>query len=367
MVLKKTIAFAIYSLNAGGAERVLTALANELRSTFNVYIITIIPCNSFYKLHPEVKLLNCNFKDDENQRFIHSINNNFKKIKVISAFIKQETIDIIISFTTSVNVLAIIASKSSGIPCIVSERNNPQVNPPNKFWAFLRNRTYNYANCLVVQTNENKSFFSKVTKPNKIKVIKNPISTDLAMKKQGLKTAAKKKIILTVGRLDENKAQSLLINAFSDIKNKDDWKVEILGDGSMKNELQQLVKKKGMESKISFLGVISDVENFYASSSIFVFTSRSEGYPNVLAEAQFFGLPCISTNCPNGPADLIENNYNGILIDVDNQDLLKIQLERLMFNEDLRTYLGKNAQLSSESLLMHNISNMWISLIKSYL
>ncbi|WP_033958597.1 glycosyltransferase [Psychroserpens jangbogonensis] len=357
--IKKTIGFTIGSLNPGGAERVITCLANELVANYNVIIITLEKCDSFYELNPKIMLLNCNLIIPENQNMIGSIRNHSKTIKKISGFIKSESIDLMIGFTTSVNVLSIISAKLNNIPIIISERNNPIADPPNKFWKILRNSLYRFTDYLVVQTSSNKDFYAKIIPSKKIVIIKNPVAPTLTSKRIIREENKKNKTILTVGRLDSNKSQDLLIKAYSNISNKNDWQLQIIGDGDKMDEYKTIAKDLNIDHTVSFLGNVSNVYDYYNNASIFVFTSKSEGYPNALAEALYFGIPSISTNCPHGPSDLIDNDINGILIEVDNQKMLEHQLKRLMIDEDLRDNLSKSAIVKSHKLDISLITSSW--------
>ncbi|MEH6538378.1 MAG: glycosyltransferase [Psychroserpens sp.] len=360
MTNRKTIGFTINSLNAGGAERVITSLANELVTNYNVIIITVIKCDSFYELNSKVKLLSCDLTVPEKQNKISAINNNIYIIKKITNLIKLESIDLLIGFTTSVNVLTILSAKLNNIPSIISERNNPVANPPNKFWKTLRNFTYKYANYLIVQTSSNKAFYSQILPSKKIVVIRNPIASVLASKRIIREKNARNKTILTVGRLDSNKAQDVLIRAFSNISKSNDWQLQLIGDGNKMEEYKTIATDHNIIDRVSFLGNVTNVHDYYNNAGIFAFTSKSEGYPNALAEALYFGMPSISTNCPHGPSDLIENEINGLLIEVDNQKMLEIQLKRLMTNENLRYNLSKSAITKSNKLDISLITASWM-------
>ncbi|WP_053992543.1 glycosyltransferase family 4 protein [Mangrovimonas sp. TPBH4] len=362
---KKTIGFTIGSLNAGGAERVLTSLANELIKNYNVTIITLVRCDSFYELHPQIKIRNCNLGRSGAHSTFDAIKKNIRKLQKITEIVNQEGIELLIGFTTSINVLTVISSHLSKIPSIISERNNALLDPPNKFWKTLRNITYKYANFLVVQTLANKSFYAKIVPNEKIFVIKNPIAPSLASKR--LKSIDKKKSILTVGRLDSNKSQDLLIKAFSNISENYNWYLQIVGDGKKKEDYKQLVKNLNIENQVSFLGNVTNLYDYYNDASIFVLTSKSEGFPNTLAEALYFGIPCISTNCPHGPSDLITNGINGLLIEVDNQQMLENELEKLINNKKLRNNISKNAIKKSQQLNIDLIIGLWEKLIKEVL
>jgi GalNAc-alpha-(1->4)-GalNAc-alpha-(1->3)-diNAcBac-PP-undecaprenol alpha-1,4-N-acetyl-D-galactosaminyltransferase len=358
MTKRKTIGFTIHSLNGGGAERVITSLANELVTDYNVIIITLVKCDSFYELNSKIILLSCDLIVPKKLGKIGAIKNNMITVKKISKYIKSESIDLMIGFTTSVNVITIMAAKINNLPVIISERNNPIADPPNKFWRILRNILYRLTDYLVVQTSSNKGFYAKIVSSKKIIIIKNPVAPALTSKRIIREETTKNKIILTVGRLDANKSQDLLIKAFSNIPNNNDWQLQLIGVGNKMEEYKTIAKD--LNINVCFLGEVSNIYDYYNNARIFVFTSKSEGFPNALAEALYFGIPSISTNCPHGPSDLIENGINGLLIEVDNQKMLETKLKRLMTDEDLRYSLKENALKKGNALDISLISASWM-------
>ena len=142
MTTKKTIGFTIYSLSAGGAERVMSTLANQLVTDYNVVIISLEACQPFYDLDERIKLLNCDLVLPKGQSKLTALSNHAKIVKRLSNHFKNEAIDLVIGFTTSVNVLSIAAAKLNKTPIIISERNNPIIDPPNAYWKQLRNLLY---------------------------------------------------------------------------------------------------------------------------------------------------------------------------------------------------------------------------------
>jgi len=357
--LKKSIAFVLPNLNAGGAERVVCTLANLLVKEFNVTVISLYRMESFYKLNPEVNLCYCSKTYNPNPSIFQSITNHYKLSKNLIKILKSKNIDLVIGFLPVTNIYAIVASKFLRIPNIISERANPEYSTLNKFWAFVRKKVYPFSNCLVVQTEANKNYFEPYVK-TEIRVINNPINLDILKKKDPSKL--KENIILNVGRLAEPKNQDLLIRAFSNIK-KPEWQLILVGDGVNYNKYNDLIYSLGMENQIVLVGNISDVSTYYNKTKIFAFTSKYEGFPNVILEAMSFGIACISTNCPHGPSEIIENNINGILIPVGNQKMLEQSLTKLMTNKGLRESLGDKAQKSTLAYHPINIVKEWTELI----
>lgn len=359
MKKKRKIGFVIHSLSTGGAERVLTELANELVKEQEVVIITLVKCKPFYSINHKIKIVYCSDEEVYSKNGLHAILNNFKYVKKLYSIIKEENINLIIGFTTSANVISILASKLAKIKCIISERNNPILAPPNKFWTILRNVSYRYTNYLVVQTSNNKSYFSELIPSEKIIIIPNPIGSIFeSERKLPIRENKQNKNIITVGRLNTNKSQDLLIKSFANISNEE-FNLKLLGDGPEKNNYIDLTRDLNIENKVEFLGNINDVSKYYSTATIFVFTSKSEGFPNALMEAMYFGLPCISTNCPNGPLDLIEDGINGYLIDVGNQKQLEEKLDLLIKNKNIRQKLSQNAIKSTIKFEMKFIVKSW--------
>ena len=122
--------------------------------------------------------------------------------------------------------------------------------------------------------------------------------------------------ILSVGRLAVQKDQATLIKAFSMLPKEIDAKLIILGDGPLKGDLLELVSKLGIERNVSFPGFVADPYPWFRSADLFVLPSRWEGFGNVLVESLECGLPVVSTDCPSGPAEILENGRYGKLVAV---------------------------------------------------
>src|SRR5690606_37218842 len=118
-----------------------------------------------------------------------------------------------------------------------------------------------------------------------------------------------------VGRLHEQKNQQLLVNAFAKISNEyPDYKLEIFGEGELRDLLEEQISKLNLEGKVILRGTTNTLFDEIIDASLFVLSSDFEGMPNALMEAMSLGLPCISTDCkPGGAKELIENKVNGLL------------------------------------------------------
>lgn len=356
---KKTIAFVLGALTAGGAQRVVTTLSNELIKNYNITIITFEAVPAFYPLNQDIKVLHCMRTIPPSTNVIQSLWLNFKLLKRLVYFLKKNKVDLCVGFLTTSSILAIIASKINNIPVIVSERNNPYLedNILPRFWKILRRITYPKANFLVVQTKTIENYYLKKIDKKRLVIIPNPLNPDFS----DYEKTVQENIILNVGRLSDQKGQDLLINAFSKI-NSENWKLHIVGEGPKRDELQKLICLNKMQDRILLLGNSKNIMDHYRNSKIFAFTSLYEGFPNALIEAMHFGLACISTDCPSGPSELIQNEVNGFLIEVNNQKALKEKLTYLIKHEEERISFGKAAKITSNRFQVDKICSEWIRL-----
>lgn len=170
----------------------------------------------------------------------------------------------------------------------------------------------------------------------------------------------RQKIVLNVGRIVEQKSLHHLLQAWAFIHTQaPDWKLVIVGDGNMRNTMEQLAVNLNIESSVLFEGAHFNVAPYYQKASLFVMSSMHEGLPVVLIEALSYGLPLISYDCPYGPADIIEHNVNGLLVENGNKDALADAILLLINDQTLRIKFANNAPLKMSLFSMTKISEQW--------
>lgn len=346
-------------LNTGGAERVLCNLANYLVKENNeVIIIYTKVLNSNYKLDERVKVVI--LQDYEKKRSI--LHRNYYVTKKYKEIIINNKADLILSFfqgpIARVLFLKKINKKIKNIPFIVSIREDPK----KAFRSIKYKMTlhfYKYADAFVFQTEEIKKYFSKVIQ-EKSTIIPNSINPAFFNKE--ISNIKREKKIVAVGRLAKQKNYPMLIDAFKNISKKfPDYVLEIYGDGELRKELENYINKLELNNKILLMGNHSNIEDKIYNASLFVITSNYEGISNALLEAMTLGLPCISTNSSGGGAKtLIENNYNGILIDVGDTVALEEKMEEVLLNSEFAEKLSNNAKKSMEKYHPKIINKMWL-------
>jgi len=358
---KETIAFVIHALGSGGAERVVSTLANNLSHKYKVLIITYKKSIPFYYLSPDITIVYCEEHIPLSQNVFQALMVNYKLFIKIKRFLKQEKVKITIGFMTSANVLAILASRLNKIPVIISERSNPYLTKLPFIWRYLRKFVYRHADSLIVQTVENKNYFANFIDYEKIEIVANPIAQELTSAKDS--QIIKKNVVLNVGRFISGKAQDQLIKAFAAIDHKD-WELHLIGKGPQEKKYAGLISKLGLDSCIKLIPPTTDIAVHYNTAKVFAFTSLSEGFPNALIEAMHFGISCISTDCPTGPSEVIKHRKNGFLIPMNDQQALQKHLSLLMQSSDLRKRLGRLAEASVERFEVKAISKKWENVIE---
>ncbi|WP_108424727.1 glycosyltransferase family 4 protein [Flagellimonas amoyensis] len=361
---KQKIAFVIGSLTSGGAERVVTTLSRSLSHNYDVTIFTFQKGETVYRLDDSVKVISCMDEIPPSKTVLHSLILNYKLYRRLTSMLKSHQIELVIGFITMANVLTILAAKTLKIPCIVSERNNPYTDATPRFWKLCRRLTYPYAGFLVVQTELIKDFYKDLIDPRKIGVLPNPISQDLTKNRK--ENQPKENVVLNVGKLHDQKNQAFLIRAFHTLDFKD-WKLIIIGEGERRKSLENLIVELKLESNVFLLGRKNNIHDFYNRSKIFAFSSNYEGFPNALIEAMHFGLPCISTDCPTGPSELIHDGDNGFLTPVGDMEQFGNKLQELMDNPELRDKFSKKAMDTTSKFEVQYVTVKWEKVIESVL
>lgn len=324
----KRIALLIPSLSSGGAERVMSVLANYLSNDSNleIHLILYLKYEKFYDINENIIVHKPNF----NYKNFSTLISTFKTISFLRKTLKNINPYALLSFSGKYNSLVILSSLGLNIKKYVSDRSKPGISY-GKLQDCLNPFLYRFTNGIVAQTSIAKQVAFRQTMHKNIVLIPNPVPNYVTEEVE----EPREKIILNVGRFIATKQQMQLIELFSKLDSKD-WKLVFLGDGKYFDDCKQLVKNLNIEDKVIFLGVQKDVVGFMKKASIFSFTSISEGFPNSLAEAMALGCACISFDCIAGPSDIIDHKKNGFLVPVNDWDGYSIYLKELMNSEALR-------------------------------
>ncbi|WP_397474831.1 glycosyltransferase family 4 protein [Pusillimonas sp.] len=338
------ILFLVSSLNTGGAERVATTLASAwVARGDEVTLVSTYPRRGecFYPLDPDVKLV---WMADYLKGTRNRLGVTVAKLRVMRAMMRDEAPDVVISFLTNVNVMALLAHSGLNVPIIVCERTSPiAATNSGLLLRTLRRFTYPRANVVTVQAESSVEPFKRMVPGiRRLEVVSNPLPPELLLRSpQGVSTTQRKRL-MAMGRLVPNKQFDVLIEVFSLLASRHpDWDLVIWGDGPMRDLLLTQVHRLGMAERISLPGRSNTPWDELAAADAFALTSAVEGFPNVLLEAMALGLPCIAFDCPSGPADMTRHGQDALLVPLGDVAGLSKGLEQLMQDPELRAKLGR--------------------------
>ena len=345
----------IPSLKTGGAERVLSILANSWtkKTNVDVEIVLLTKGPSFYHLDPSIKITELGFAAESKAHI--RVKSIVLTALSLRAHIKEQKPDFVLSFMTKFNVFVLLTLIGLRTNVVVSERDSPSEDLPLHV-TLLRRLLYKHASGIICQTQDSQHFIEKSTTHNNVTAIPNPIQTPILSNE----VTKSQKVILNVGRLHKKKGQRDLIRAFGQLDN-DDWQLWFVGDGPLRDNLLAEVQRLELQNRVFFLGTTKNVSLFLQQAEIFAFPSLWEGFPNALAEAMAHGVACVSYDCPTGPSDIIEHEVSGLLVPVGNVELLAHGLQRLIHNPDLRRSYGDNAKFSATKLDSEHVSDRYFT------
>ena len=194
---------------------------------------------------------------------------------------------------------------------------------------------------------------------SKVYVIPNPVCLS------PVTSLLESKHILAVGRLVHQKNFISLIRAFSYVHNSfPEWTLDIYGEGNERDTLSLEIQTLGLSSSIRLMGIRSDIQSIMPDYSLYVLSSRFEGFPLVLVEAFSCGLPVVSYACPCGPNDIIQDGVNGFLVPLGNETMLAERMCRLIENDSLRKRMGASASERAKNYSIEKIIPQWMSLFE---
>lgn len=344
----KRIIITTPTLGSGGMERAVLNYATMLsRKDVEVKIFMISANKISYKVPDNIEVLYG--KKKASNKLLMPLS-----LYKLRRFTKRFKPDFVLSFSGKLSSYVILALRGVNDRVIPFHRSSPY-RTYGLFNNILNEKLFPNCKALVVQTQTAKSVFQEKYRNQNIIVTPNPVR-DLFIDEK----IKKEKIILSVSRLVDGKGLKQLIDIFGKVDNKE-WKLYILGDGYLKDKLNERIKELNLESQIKILGFQQNVDYYLSLASIFAFTSESEGYPNALLEAMASGLPCISFDCPTGPDEMIEDGVNGFLVPLGENDQYAEKLIKLIEDESLRISFGKEAEKLMELNSLERVSTNFIN------
>ncbi len=379
---KRKIAYCLPSLYiSGGIERVLTIKANYFANIFGYDIYIILTDGkdrqSYYSLSPQIHVINLdiNFEELWDKPLLRKAQIYLNKQRIYKEKLTECLLQIKPDITVSmlrreINFINSIQDGSIKIGEIHVNRDNFRdfkeeetlkfiKKIVEKLWMMQLLRKLRKLNKFITLSYEDKA---KWVELNNMEVINNPLPFF-----PDKKSDCSNKEVIAVGRYVYQKGFDLLIKTWRIISKKyPDWILRIYGEGDNKKYSDQL-KKMDIQQSCFLESAVSNIIDKYCESSIFVLSSRYEGFGMVITEAMSCGVPPVSFACPCGPRDIIKDGIDGLLVENGNIQELANKICYLIEHEDIRKEMGKQARINVERFKIENIALQWKELFDSLL
>jgi glycosyltransferase involved in cell wall biosynthesis len=346
---------------AGGIERVISKHINFL-SKHDILLLTKDNLNSFYPLpnkikHDSLKIrfeLDMTSKSNRIRTILYTIFSTSRKLKY---YIKEHQPDVIY-VSSPLNLLEIFLAQRHLNNILVTEHSS--YFSYNMIYRLIAKFLYKRVKVLTVPTTDDSKLYNSFKIHNIY--LPNPLSFY-----PEYSSSLSNKVVLNVGRFTDDKQHLTLIKIWSLVASSHDgWKLKIIGQGENEFKIREAINYYNLNDSVLICPITQEIEKEFFNSSIFLLTSRAEGFGLVLAEAMSLGVPCISFNCPSGPKDIVNNNRNGFLIE--NNSLIDFaeKLHILMENFNIRSELGQNAKIDILKFSETKISSDLNKIVNNY-
>ncbi len=348
----KKIAIVIADLVLGGGQRSALNLASALSKNHDVTVIVFQDKFRQYKVPCKLVNLDC---PDQNTTFRKAIN-VLKRTWRLKRNFNINKYDHIFGFMESANFPTALASPEA----LLSVHCNPH--ELNKYESLLLRLTYPRANHIIAVSEDVATILRNDFDIKKVTRIYNLVSFD-DIKQQAIeKYAHKRPYIVALGRLTEVKRLDLLIDAYANSKMRDECDLLLVGEGDMRESLEEQIKALSLEGKVILTGSQENPFKYLKSAELLVLSSRTEAFPMVLIESLVLSCPVIATDCPTGPREIVIDRKNGLLIKNDDEAELTKALDELYFDKELLAACREYAFESVQHLSDERVVKEWLAL-----
>ncbi len=346
--MKRKIAFHLNCLEQGGAERVVSNLANRFaKEGYEVLLATEWYGENEFQIEKEVRRVHVGLREEDSGK--NRIRQFLLRVKYLREFMKKERPDILIAFAQRANYRALMAKTGTKVPVLISIRTDPAGHYDALSDKVQIPLLFPRAAGCVFQTECQREFFVPYLQKNS-KIILNPIHD----KYIGVPEPEKrKKEVVQSGRLVDFKNQPMLLQAFIEVHKKHpDYVLKIYGGDSFdgtKEILESIIEKNGAGAYIKLMGASDCLEKDLADAAVYAFSSDWEGLPNALLEAMALGLPIVATDCPcGGPRTVMKDGVSGLMVPIKDAKAMEEGINRLIEDPALGQELGRNARKIGE-------------------
>ncbi len=357
--MARKIAFHLNCLEQGGAERVVTNLANRFaREGYQVIIATEWYGENEFRIDPQVRRVHVGLREGDEKK--HRLIQFLLRVRYLRRFLKEEKPDILIPFARKALYRGLMAAYFVKIPVLISVRTDPAGHYEERSDKIQIPLLFPRADGCVFQTQGAREFFAPRLQKNS-RIILNPINP----KYIGVpEPAVRQKTVVQSGRLVDFKNQPMLIRAFVEVHKKHpDYDLKIYGGDSFdgtKEILEQIIDENQAREYVHLMGASDSLEEEIKDAALFAFSSDWEGLPNALMEAMALGLPVVATDCPcGGPRTIMTHEVNGLLVPIKDQKAMEEGINRLIEDRELAERLGREARKIADRANDQAIYEQW--------
>lgn len=353
--MKKNICFFVGNLyKCGGIQKVVSIIANKLiqDENYNITIVSLFKTEECTFFHLDERIEVTYVLDKEENIY----KKYFKILKEVSKKIKALQVDIFISSPSVLTIFTLpIIRKDRNIKFITWEHGSYDSATKNSITYFSRIVALKLSDYFIVLTKNDLNIYKNKYKTKcKIIQIYNPIEVKEIQHKYNIES----KKIITVGRIEYSKGFDILLNIGETILKKyTDWEWHIYGNGKKLEYIKKYINENNINN-LKIMGECKNIEEKYKEYSLYVCTSRYEGFGLTLTEAKQQKLPLISFKCA-GPAEIIQDNKDGYLIDCYDSEQMAFAIERLITNKELRFNMSQQSNSNIEQFKLNNIIDKW--------
>ena len=358
----KKIALVKWSIDrTDGGLKVATSLANELSTMYEVHLLSMISTeNNFFSLKQSVRYQNLSPKK------ISMSKNFLDAVKLLRNYLKEQNIDIVFGIGMSMNTVGVASTLGLKTKFVSCDHTNSIVDNDTKVKKVQRFVGAKFADKIITLTQEDRRNYIRKygIAEDKIAYIynwKEDVLSNVTYNSESTK-------LVTVGRFDIQKGYDYLVQVAKKVLNeKSDWTWDIYGSGNKGevNKIRDLIIENDLQDKLFIKGLEKNQALIYGDKAIYVMTSRYEGLPLVLLEAQQYNLPIVSFRCPTGPNEIVEDGVNGYLVECYDTDKLSQKLLELMEDEALKQSFSEHAKDNMDKFDKDKILKQWIELIET--
>ncbi len=352
----------IDSLGSGGAERVMTLLAGGLAARgHDVTLTTLAPgVPDFHPVPPGVKRASAGPEGAPCRWY--ELARHRGRIAAVRAALGAQSPEAVISFIDATNIAALSAFPSGSPPVVACERVDPRYSTIGPHWRLLRRALYPRAARVVLQTRA--ALGLPLARGWKAVSIPNPVLPPPADKPARPALLRLPRNIAAAGRLTPQKGFDLLLRAFARLAVLyPDWQLTIMGEGPDRRALERLAAELGLAGRVAMPGTLPSLYPVLAHSDLFALSSRFEGFPNVLTEALAAGVPAVAFDCPSGPAEILRDGVDGLLVRPGRPEELAAALSALMGDEARRGAMAGSAPEVLRRFSLSSFLDSWEKLL----